>query len=36
MGGEGIHVEMGWVERRCGMWSSLMVDGEGKGVKYGV
>jgi hypothetical protein len=31
--GGGIHVETGWVEKRCGMWSSL--EG-GWGVEYEV
>jgi hypothetical protein len=31
-GGGGIHVEIGGVERRCGMWSSQRVDG-GNGIR---
>jgi hypothetical protein len=36
VGGGGIHVEMGGVGRRCGMWSSRRVEGEGWGMEYGV
>ena len=30
----GIHMEMGWVRRRCWMWSSRRVDGEEQGMEY--